>query len=215
MVLASILLYLPPETAAMPLKGQQKKSTMANTSDISRGVIIKLDGSLYKVVEFGENKTARAAAKVWAKLTGVDNNRTIEKTWNSGDAIFPVRVERRNYQYLYKDDTGYSFMDAETFEQITVAENLIDAPQFLKDGQEVSVLINTETDTPMSVELPDKIVVLVTYSEPGLRGDTATRTLKQATVETGATVNVPLFVNEGELIRINTKTGDYVERVKE
>jgi elongation factor P len=188
---------------------------MANTSDISRGIIIKLDGSLYKVVEFGENKTARAAAKVWAKLTGVDNNRTIEKTWNSGDAIFPVRVERRNYQYLYKDDTGYSFMDAETFEQITVAENLIDAPQFLKDGQEVSVLINTETDTPMSVELPDKIVVLVTYSEPGLRGDTATRTLKQATVETGATVNVPLFVNEGELIRINTKTGDYVERVKE
>jgi elongation factor P len=188
---------------------------MANTSDISRGIIIKLEGSLYKVVEFGENKTARAAAKVWAKLTGVDNNRTIEKTWNSGDAIFPVRVERRNYQYLYKDDTGYSFMDAETFEQITVAENVIDAPQFLKDGQEVSVLINTETDTPMSVELPDKIVVLVTYSEPGLRGDTATRTLKQATVETGATVNVPLFVNEGELIRINTKTGDYVERVKE
>ncbi len=188
---------------------------MANTADISRGIILKLDGSLYKVVEFGENKTARAAAKVWAKLQGVDNNRTIEKTWNSGDAIFPVRVERRNYQYLYKDDTGYSFMDSETFEQVTIAENLIDAPQFLKDGQEVSVLINTETDTPMSVELPDKIVLLVTYSEPGLRGDTATRTLKPATVETGATVNVPLFVNEGELIRVNTKTGEYVERVKE
>ena len=188
---------------------------MANTSDISRGLIIKLDGSLYKVVEFGENKTARAAAKVWAKLTGVDNNRTIEKTWNSGDNIFPVRVERHPYQYLYKDDTGYSFMHQETFEQITVPDSLIDAPQFLKDGQEVSVLINTETETPMTVELPDKIVVLVTYSEPGLRGDTATRTLKQATVETGANVNVPLFVNEGELIRVNTKTGEYVERVKE
>jgi elongation factor P len=188
---------------------------MANTSDISRGLILKLDGSLYKVVEFGENKTARAAAKVWAKLTGVDNNRTIEKTWNSGDSIFPVRVERHNYTYLYKDDTGYSFMHQETFEQITVPDNLIDAPQFLKDGQEVTVLINTETEIPMTVELPDKIVVLVTYSEPGLRGDTATRTLKQATVETGATVNVPLFVNEGELIRVNTKTGEYVERVKE
>jgi elongation factor P len=188
---------------------------MANTSDISRGLIIKLDGSLYKVVEFGENKTARAAAKVWAKLTGVDNNRTIEKTWNSGDNIFPVRVERHNYQYLYKDDTGYSFMHQETFEQITVPENLIDAPQFLKDGQEVTVLINTETETPMTVELPDKIVLLVTYSEPGMRGDTATRTLKPATVETGANVNVPLFVNEGELIRVNTKTGEYVERVKE
>jgi elongation factor P len=188
---------------------------MANTSDISRGLIVKLDGSLYTVIEFGENKTARAAAKVWAKLKGVDNARTIEKTWNSGDTIYPVRVERKNYQYLYKDDTGYNFMDNETFEQLVVNENMVDAPQFLKEGQEVSVLINTETELPMSVELPDKIITKVTYSEPGVRGDTATRTLKQATVETGATVMVPLFVNEGDVIRINTKTGDYMERVKE
>lgn len=188
---------------------------MANTSDISRGMILKLDGSLYTVVEFGENKTARAAAKVWARLKGVDNNRTIEKTWNSGDSIFPIRVERKDYQYLYKDESGYSFMDSETFEQITVPETLIDAPQFLVDGQQVSVLMNTETELPMSVELPDKIISKVTYSEPGLRGDTATRTLKQATVETGATVMVPLFVNEGDVIRINTKTGEYVERVKD
>jgi elongation factor P len=188
---------------------------MANTSDISRGMIIKLDGSLYTVVEFGENKTARAAAKVWAKLKGVDNNRSIEKTWNSGDNIFPVRVERKDYQYLYKDESGYSFMDSETFEQVTVAESFVDAPQFLVEGQQVSVLINTETELPMSVELPDKIISKITYSEPGLRGDTATRTLKQATVETGATVMVPLFVNEGDVIRINTKTGEYVERVKE
>jgi elongation factor P len=188
---------------------------MANTSDISRGMILKLEGSLYTVVEFGENKTARAAAKVWAKLKGLDNSRSIEKTWNSGDNIFPVRVERKSYQFLYKDDTGYNFMDAETFEQLALQEQLVDAPQFLKEGQEVSLLINTETDLPMSVELPDKIVLLVTYSEPGVKGDTATRTLKPATVETGATVNVPLFVNEGEMIRINTKTGEYVERVKE
>jgi elongation factor P len=188
---------------------------MANTSDISRGMIIKLDGSLYTVVEFGENKTARAAAKVWAKLKGVDNSRSIEKTWNSGDTIYPVRVERKTFQFLYKDESGYNFMDTETFEQIAMLETLVDSPQFLKDGQEVSVLINTESDQPMRVELPDKIVLLVTYSEPGLRGDTATRTLKQATVETGASVNVPLFVNEGELIRVNTKTGEYVERVKE
>ena len=188
---------------------------MATTADISRGMILKLDGSLYTVVEFGENKTARAAAKVWAKLKGVDNNRSIEKTWNSGDAIFPVRVEKKAYQFLYKDDSGYNFMDTETFEQIALQGTMIDAPQFLKDGQEVGVLINTETEQPMSVELPDKIVVKVTYSEPGVRGDTATRTLKPAKVETGATVNVPLFVNEGELIRINTKTGEYVERVKE
>jgi elongation factor P len=187
---------------------------MANTSDISRGMILKLDGSLYSVIEFGENKTARAAAKVWAKLKGVDNNRSIEKTWNSGDMIYPVRVEKKAYQFLYKDESGYNFMDNETFEQIALQETMVDAPQFLKDGQEVSVLINTETEQPMSVELPDKIVVKVTYSEPGVKGDTATRTLKAATIETGATVMVPLFVNEGELIRVNTKNGEYVERVK-
>ncbi|MEO6405728.1 MAG: elongation factor P [Ferruginibacter sp.] len=188
---------------------------MATTADMRSGLIIKVDGSLYSVIDFGQNKTARAAAKVWAKLKGVDNNRSIEVTWNSGETIYPVRVERKSYQFLYKDDSGYNFMDNETFEQIAVAATMVDAPQFLKDGQEVSVLINGETDLPMGVELPDKIVLRVTYSEPGMKGDTATRTLKPATVETGATVNVPLFVNEGELIRITTKTGDYVERVKE
>lgn len=188
---------------------------MANTSDISRGMILKLEGSLYSVVEFGENKTARAAAKVWAKLKGVDNNRTIEKTWNSGDTIHPVRVEKRTYQFLYKDDTGYNFMDSETFEQIALQETTIDAPQYLKEGQEVGIMINTENEEVIGAELPDKIALKITYCEPGLKGDTATRTLKQATLETGATVGVPLFVNEGETIRINTKTGDYVERVKE
>lgn len=202
---SAVALYLQP----------QKNRFMANTSDISRGMIIKIDGSLYKIVEFGENKTARAAAKVWAKLKGVDNNRSVEQTWNSGETIYPVRVERKEFQFLYKDDTGYNFMNNETFEQITVQENVIDAPQFLVEGAGVSALINTETELPMSVELPDKIVMKVTYSEPGMKGDTATRTLKPATVETGATVMVPLFVNEGETIRINTKTGEYVERVKE
>jgi elongation factor P len=188
---------------------------MATTADISRGQILKLDGSLYSVVEFGENKTARAAAKVWAKLKGVDNKRTIEKTWNSGENIFPVRVEKKTFQYLYKDDSGFNLMNNETFEQIALSEEMIDAPQFLKDGSEVFVFINTETDLPIGAELPEKIVVQVTYCEPGVRGDTATRATKVATIETGATVNVPLFVNEGELIRINTKNGDYVERVKE
>ena len=187
---------------------------MATTADISRGMILKLDGSLYSVVEFGQNKTARAAAKIWAKLKGIENGRSIEHTWNSGETLYPVRVEKKPFQFLYKDDSGYNFMDNETFEQIVLAESMIDAPQFLKDGQEVSVMVNTETELPMSVELPDKIVLLVTYSEPGLKGDTATRTLKPATVETGATVNVPLFVTEGEMIRVNTKTGDYIERVK-
>lgn len=188
---------------------------MASTSDISRGMILKLDGSLYSVIEFGENKTARAAAKVWAKLKGVDNNRTIEKTWNSGETIYPVRVEKKNYQFLYKDESGYNFMDNETFEQITLNEEMIDAPKFLKEGGEVFIYINTENDLPIGAELPEKIVVNITYCEPGVRGDTATRVTKTATIETGGTVQVPLFVNEGENIRINTKTGEYVERVKD
>ncbi|MNS28513.1 elongation factor P [Edaphocola aurantiacus] len=187
---------------------------MANTGDIRNGMILKLDNNLYSVVEFGQNKTARAAAKVWAKLKGVDNTRTIEHTWNSGDTIHPVRVERRSFQFLYKDESGFNLMDNESFEQIVVGENMIDRPGLYKDGQECSVLVNTETEMPMGVELPASVVLRVTYTEPGLRGDTATRTLKSATLETGATVNVPLFVDTDELIRINTSTGEYMERVK-
>lgn len=187
---------------------------MATTSDITRGMILKLDGSLYSVVEFGENKTARAAAKVWAKLKGVDNKRSIEKTWNSGETVFPIRVEKKTFQFLYKDDSGYNLMNNETFEQIVMAEEMIDAPQFLMDGAEVFVFMNTETEQPIVAELPEKIDVLITYCEPGIKGDTATRALKAATIESGATVMVPLFVNEGEKIKINTKSGEYVERVK-
>lgn len=188
---------------------------MATTADIRNGMIIKLDGSLYSVVEFGQNKTARAAAKVWAKLKGVDNSRSIEHTWNSGDNIHPVRVERRPYQFLYKDESGFNFMDNETFEQIVMEESKIERPELYKDGQECFILVNTESDLPMSVELPPNVTLRITYSEPGVKGDTATRTLKPATVETGATVMVPLFVDTDELIKIDTKTGAYVERVKE
>ncbi|MBS1780005.1 MAG: elongation factor P [Bacteroidetes bacterium] len=188
---------------------------MATTADFRTGLIIKLDGSLYSIVEFGQNKTARAAAKVWAKLKGVDNTRSIEHTWNSGDTVYPVRVERRPYQFLYKDDSGFNLMDTSSFEQITIPESQIERPELYKDGQECFILVNTETEQPMSVELPPNVVLRVTYSEPGVKGDTATRTLKPATVETGATVMVPLFVDENELIRIDTKTGAYMERVKE
>lgn len=173
------------------------------------------DGGLYSVIEFGQNKTARSAAKTWAKLKGVDNTRSIEKTWNSGDTIYPVRVERRPYQFLYKDESGFNLMDTASFEQIVIAESNIERPELYKDGQECFVLVNTETETPMSVELPPSVNLRVTYSEPGLKGDTATNTLKPATVETGATVNVPLFVNEGTLIKVDTSTGKYLERVKE
>jgi elongation factor P len=187
---------------------------MANTGDMRNGLILKIDGSLYSVIEFGQNKTARAAAKVWAKLKGVDNNRTIEQTWNSGETIYPVRVERRNYQFLYKDESGFNVMDTESFEQIVINENMIDRPELYKDGQECFVLVNTETELPLTIELPANVIMQVTYTEPGMKGDTATRTLKAATVETGATVMVPLFVNENDIIKIDSKTGAYMERVK-
>lgn len=188
---------------------------MATTADIRNGLIVKLDNSLYSVVEFGQNKTARSAAKVWAKLKGVDNTRSIEHTWNSGETIYPVRVERRPYQFLYKDDMGFNLMDTNSFEQIVMNENQIERPELYKDGQEVFVLVNTETEMPMSVELPPNVVLQITYSEPGMKGDTATRTLKPATMETGATVMVPLFVDTNEFIRVDTKTGAYIERVKQ
>jgi len=144
----------------------------------------------------------------------VDNNRSIEKTWNSGDSIHPVRIEKRDYQFLYKDEMGYTFMDTNSFEQISMSEDKIDRPDLYKDGQECYILVNTETEQAMTVELPSSVNLEVTYTEPGLRGDTATKTLKPATVETGATVMVPLFVDTGEMIKIDTKTGAYVERVK-
>jgi elongation factor P len=187
---------------------------MATTADMRNGLIIKLDGSLYSVVEFGQNKTARAAAKVWAKLKGVDNNRSIEHTWNSGDNIFPVRVERRAFQFLYKDESGFNLMDNSSFEQIVIPESMIEHPELYKDGQECFVVVNTETETPMTVELPPSVNLRITYSEPGVKGDTATRAMKAATLETGATVMVPLFVDTDEMIRIDSKTGAYIERVK-
>jgi elongation factor P len=201
-------------TTFVPRKTKFKIKIMATTSDITRGMILKLDNNLYTVVEFGENKTARAAAKIWAKLKGVDNKRSIEKTWNSGETVYPVRVEKKTYQFLYKDDSGYNLMNNETFEQIVMAEEMIDAPQYLNEGGEVFVFMNTETELPIGAELPEKLDVLITYCENGVKGDTATRALKAATIESGATVMVPLFVNEGEKIKINTKNGEYVERVK-
>ena len=121
---------------------------MATTADIRNGIILKLDNSLYSVIEFGQNKTARSAAKVWAKLKGVDNTRSIEHTWNSGENIYPVRVEKRPYQFLYKDDSGFNLMDTESYEQISLAEHMIDNPGLYKDGQECFVMVNTETETP-------------------------------------------------------------------
>jgi len=188
---------------------------MANSGDINVGTVIRFNGELCRIEEYMHRTPGNLRAFYQARMRNLKNGKIVENRFRAGEAVEVVRVEYKQMQFIYPEGDFIVLMDNETFEQIALQENLVDAPQFLKEGQEVGVLINTETDLPMSVELPDKIVVLVTYSEPGMKGDTATRTLKPATVETGATVMVPLFVNEGELIRVNTKTGDYVERVKE
>lgn len=185
---------------------------MASTSDIRKGLVIDMNNDLWSVVEFLHVKPGKGAAFVRTKLKSLTTGKVIENTFPSGAKFETARVERRNFQFLYKDDLGYHFMNTETFAQITLPEDLINAPQFLMDGNMADILIHAETEQPLTCELPQHVVMEVTYTEPGVRGDTATNATKPATVESGAEVNVPLFVNEGDKIKIDTETGSYQGR---
>lgn len=187
---------------------------MATTSDIKNGMCIDLDGHYYFIVEFLHVKPGKGAAFVRTKLKNVTTGRTIDKTFNAGVKIEEVRIERRPYQYLYQDDMGYNFMNQETFEQIAIDKDLITGVEFLKEGNSIEVVMHAESETVLYGELPVKVQLQITYTEPGLKGDTATNATKPATVETGATVRVPLFINEGETIEIDTRDGSYLNRVK-
>ncbi len=187
---------------------------MATTADFRNGMCIDLEGQYYYIVEFLHVKPGKGAAFVRTKLRNVTTGRVLEKTFNSGVKVDEVRIERRPYQYLYQDDMGYNFMNNETFEQISINKDLITGVDFLKEGDIAEVVIHADSETVLFAELPAHVVLEVTYTEPGLKGDTATNTLKPATVETGATVRVPLFINEGEKIKVDTRDGSYVERVK-
>jgi elongation factor P len=147
-------------------------------------------------------------------LKSLTSAKTLDKTFNAGEKVTTARVEKRPHQFLYKDDMGYNFMDTNTFEQIMIEEKLIERSDLLKDGQLVDILIHDETETPLSVELPPFVELMITYTEPGIKGDTATNALKPATVETGATVMVPLFVDQDTMIKVDTRDGSYSERVK-
>ena len=184
------------------------------TADIRKGLAIELEGKLYIVVEFQHVKPGKGPAFVRTRLKSLENGRTIDKTFSSGVAINPVRIERRPYQFVYKDDMGYNFMHMETFEQITIPEDVIDGVEFLKEGQDVEVVMHADTETPLSCELPPFITTVVTYTEPGLKGDTTTNALKPATIDTGAQVMVPLFIEIGEKIIVDTRTKEYSERAK-
>ncbi|NDV83940.1 elongation factor P [Bacteroides sp. 51] len=187
---------------------------MATTSDIRNGMCIDLDGHYYFITEFLHVKPGKGAAFVRTKMKSVTTGRTLEKTFNAGVKIEEVRIERRPYQFLYLDDMGYNFMNQETFEQIPIAKELITGVDFLKEGDIVDVVSHAESETVLYAEVPVKVTLKVTYTEPGLKGDTATNATKPATLETGATVRVPLFINEGELIEIDTRDGSYQGRVK-
>ena len=173
---------------------------MINSQDIKNGVCIRMDGRLYFVIEFLHVKPGKG--------------NTIMRGFNIGEKLEDVRVERRPYQFLYKEGEDFIFMNNETFEQVPIAHDLITGVDFLKEGMTVDVVSDASSETVLFAELPTKVELQVTYTEPGLKGDTATNTLKPATVETGAEVRVPLFINEGEIIRIDTRDGSYCERVR-
>lgn len=187
---------------------------MASTADFRNGLVIEYNDDLYTIVQFQHVKPGKGPAFVRTKLKNIKTGRVIDNTFSSGTKVNVARVERRPYQYLYQDEMGYYFMHLETFEQIHVSGDLIESHDFLKEGQNVEVVIHADTETVISVDLPQFVVMEVTYTEPGLRGDTATNTLKQAQIDTGATIMVPLFVNVGDRIRIDTATRSYIERVR-
>lgn len=187
---------------------------MATTADIRNGMCIDIDGQYYVIIEFLHVKPGKGAAFVRTKMRSVTTGRILERTFNAGIKLDEVRIERREYQYLYKDEMGYNLMNNETFEQVSLTANQIDGVAFLKEGDIIEVQVHAETETILTAELPQNVILQITYTEPGLKGDTATNAMKPATVETGAEVRVPLFINEGEKIKINTRDGSYVERVK-
>ena len=188
---------------------------MASTSDIRNGLCIKYNNDIFKIVEFLHVKPGKGPAFVRTKMKSVTSGKTLDNTFSAGHKIEVVRVETHTFQYLYPEGNDFHFMNVETFEQITLDRSALDAPDLLKEGTNVMVQINTETESPLSVDMPASIVLEVTYTEPGVKGNTATNATKPATVETGAQVNVPLFINEGDKIKIDTASGSYMERIKE
>ncbi len=187
---------------------------MATTSDFRPGMVIRWNNELWSIVEFQHVNPGNWRAFVRTKLKNMKTGRVLENRFRAGESVDEVRVERRQFQYLYRDGVDYVFMDNETFEQINVSPDFIGEEQkFLKENTTIDILFD---DTQIvAIELPIFVTLEVTHTEPGVKGDTVSNVLKPATLETGAVVNVPLFINEGDKIKVDTRTGEYVERVKE
>ena len=188
---------------------------MATTSDIINGLCIRYNNDIFKIIEFLHVKPGKGPAFVRTKLKSVTSGKIIDNTFPAGRKIEDVRVETHKFQYLYNEGDTYYFMNEEDYTQIQLPKSALDVPELMKEGEIVTIIINTEDNMPLSVEMPQSVVLLVTHAEPGVRGNTATNATKPATVETGATVNVPLFINEGDKIKIETAKGTYQERIKD
>lgn len=187
---------------------------MATTADIKNGLCMEHNHDLVSVVEFQHVKPGKGPAFVRTKLKSLKTGKVVDHTFSSGHKITTARIERRPHQFLYQDDLGYHFMDQESFEQIGIEQKLITNYDLLKDGQEVEILFHAETEKALTCELPSFVELQITYTEPGIKGDTATNTTKPATLETGAIIQVPLFIGIDEKIKVDTRTRSYSERVK-
>ena len=187
---------------------------MASSSDIRKGLCIHYNNDIYKIIDFLHVKPGKGPAFVRTKLKSVTNGKVIDNTFSAGHKIDEVRVETKRFQFLYKDGLTYHFMNVDDYNQITVEENQLDSSLFLKEGEIVTVLTNSENGTSLSVEMPQSVILEITETEPGLKGNTATNATKPAITETGARINVPLFINEGDKIKVDTDKGSYLERIK-
>ena len=187
---------------------------MASTSDIRNGLCIKYNHDIFKVIEFLHVKPGKGPAFVRTKIRNLNTGRLLDNTFTSGFKIDIIRIENRKYQFLYFEGNDCHLMNNDDYEQIMLAKDFIDNVQFLKEGENVEVLFHADEGMPLSATLPSHVELEIAHTEPGMKGNTATNTFKPATTETGASINVPLFINEGDKIKIDTEKGAYIERVK-
>ena len=187
---------------------------MINAQDIKKGTCIRMDGKLYFCIDFLHVKPGKGNTFMRTTLKDVVDGYVLERRFNIGEKLEDVRVERRSHQFLYQEGEDYIFMNNETFDQHPIAKELITGVDYLKESMDVEVVVDASTETVLYAELPTKVVLQISYTEPGLKGDTATNTLKPATLETGAEIRVPLFINEGEFVEVDTRDGSYVGRMK-
>ncbi len=185
-----------------------------STSDFRNGLVLNMDGELYSITEFQHVKPGKGPAFVRTKLKGIVNGKNIDKTWRSGENTESVRVETREYQYLYNDADMYYFMNNETFEQIPIMPAQVEREEFLIEGQNCLVIFNADDEKVLYAQPPDQLVLTISQTDPGFKGDTAQGGTKPATLESGAVINVPLFITPGEKIKVDTRTRTYLERAK-